>query len=147
MVSMSNVAKNCTSTVIPGMRYRDALKMIDWLERAFGFQKHAVYMSGETTVSHAQMTFGNGMIMLGSVDNGSKSSPLMVQPDEAGNRETQSAYLVVSDCERIYASARAAGAEIVFELVEMEYGGKAFTCRDPEGHIWSIGEYDPWATH
>jgi uncharacterized glyoxalase superfamily protein PhnB len=143
---MKNVAKNCTATVIPAMRYRDALKMIDWLERAFGFQKNAVYMGDGNTVAHAQMTFGNGMIMLGSVDNGSKSAINMAQPDEIGNRETQSAYLVVSDCESIYATAKAAGAEMIFDLTEMDYGGKSFTCRDPEGHIWSIGEYDPWAT-
>jgi uncharacterized glyoxalase superfamily protein PhnB len=143
---MKNVAKNCTAAVIPAMRYRDALKMIDWLERAFGFQKNAVYMGDGNTVAHAQMTFGNGMIMLGSVDNGSKSAINMAQPDEIGNRETQSAYLVVSDCESIYATAKAAGAEMIFDLTEMDYGGKSFTCRDPEGHIWSIGEYDPWAT-
>ncbi len=133
------------STVIPGMRYRDALRMIAWLESAFGFRKHAVYMAGETTVAHAQMTFGTGMIMLGSVENGSPSAANMVQPDEVGNRETQSAYLAVPDCLPIYETAKAAGAEMIFDLKEMDYGGKAFTCRDPEGHIWSIGEYDPWA--
>jgi uncharacterized glyoxalase superfamily protein PhnB len=143
---MSNVAKNCTSTVIPCLRYRDALAMIDWLERAFGFSKQAVYMAGDTTVAHAQMTFGNGMIMLGSVDNGSKIANLMVQPDEVGGRQTQSACLIVSDCAAIYATAKAAGAEMVLDLAEMDYGGKAFTCRDPEGYLWSIGEYDPWAS-
>jgi len=147
MIPMSNVAKNCTSTVIPSMRYRDALTMIDWLERAFGFVRQAVYMSGETIVGHAQMTFGNGMIMLGSVDNGSEMSAYNVQPDEIGNRETRSAYLIVSDCGPIYATAKAAGAEMIRDLSEMDYGGKAFTCRDPEGHMWSIGEYDPWAAH
>ena len=45
------------------------------------------------------------------------------------------------------ATAKAAGAKIIFELVTMDYGGKAFTCRDPEGHIWNIGEYDPWQQH
>lgn len=141
---MTNVAKNCTSTVIPGMRYRDALKMIEWLEKAFGFQKQAVYMAGETAVAHAQMTFGNGMIMLSSVDNGSKASEFMTQPDQVGNRETQSACLIVSDCDAIYKTAKAAGARMLFDLSEMDYGGKAFTCADPEGHIWSIGTYDPW---
>jgi uncharacterized glyoxalase superfamily protein PhnB len=118
--------------------------MIDWLQHAFGFEKQAVYMAGESTVAHAQLTFGNGMIMLGSVNNGSKIASLMAQPDEIGNRGTQNIYLVVSDCEHIYTSAKAAGAEIVMELRQMDYGGKAFTCRDPEGHVWSIGEYDPW---
>ena len=143
---MKNVAKQCTSTVIPGLRYRDALKMIDWLQRAFGFERQAVYMAGETTVAHAQLTFGNGMIMLGSVDNNSRIASTMVQPDEVGNRGTQNICLIVSDCEPIYAMAKAAGAEMVFDLVQTEYGGKAFTCRDPEGHLWSIGEYDPWET-
>lgn len=147
MVSMKNVAKLCTSTIIPAMRYRDALKMIDWLQQAFGFEKQAVYMANETTVAHAQLTFGNGMIMIGSVDNGSKVASLMAQPDEIGNRETQHPCLIVSDCETIYASAKAAGAEMVMDLTQMDYGGKAFTCRDPEGHGWSIGEYDPWETH
>jgi len=135
------------NNVISSLRYRDTLKMIDWLARAFGFEKHAVYMAGETTVAHAQMTFGNGMIMLGSVDNGSKSAETAVQPDETGGRETRGAYLLVSDCAAIYATAKAAGAEMIIDLAEMDYGGKAFTCRDPEGHIWSIGEFDPWAQH
>lgn len=143
---MSNVAKNCTSTVIPSMRYRDAPKMIAWLARAFGFEKKAVYMgSTDDIVAHAELTFGNGMIMIGSLDNGMKGAALRVQPDEIGNRETQGPYLVVSDCDPIYASSKAAGAEMIFDLEVMDYGGKAFTCRDPEGHIWSFGEYDPWA--
>ena len=142
---MSDMAKKCTSTVIPCVRYRDALTMIEWLERAFGFEKHAVYMSGEKTVSHAQMTFGNGMIMLGSIDNGSKTSAFLVQPGEIGHRSTETSYLVVSDCLPVYEAAKIAGAEMLLDLAEMDYGGKAFTCRDPEGHIWSIGEYDPWA--
>ena len=61
-----------------------------------------------------------------------------------GNRETRSVYLIVSDCGPIYATAKAAGAEMIRDLSEMDYGGKAFTCRDPEGHLWSLGEYDPW---
>jgi uncharacterized glyoxalase superfamily protein PhnB len=144
MIHMTTFAKNCTATIIPSLRYRDALKMIDWLQRAFGFEKKVVYMSGETIVGHAELTFGNGMVMLGSVDNGTESAAWTVQPDEVGNRETRGTYLVVSDCDAIYASAKAAGAEMVLELRTMDYGGKAFTCRDPEGHIWGIGDYDPW---
>ena len=57
------------------------------------------------------------------------------------------ACLIVSDADAIYATAKAAGAEMVVDLKEMDYGGKAFSCRDPEGHLWSIGTYDPWETH
>jgi uncharacterized glyoxalase superfamily protein PhnB len=45
----------------------------------------------------------------------------------------------------VYRSAKAAGAEMVRDIADMEYGGRAFTCRDPEGHVWSVGSYNPWA--
>lgn len=144
---MSNYAKDCKSSVIPALRYRNALAGIEWLCKAFGFEKNAVYMGEDDIVAHAQLTFGNGMIMLGSLQNGTEYSKQMVQPDEIGMRETQHACLIVSDADAIYATAKAAGAEMVTDLKEMDYGGKAFSCRDPEGHLWSIGTYDPWETH
>lgn len=120
--------------------------MIEWLCKAFGFEKQAVYSGPNDLVMHAQLTFGNGMIMLGSVDNGTPSSKFTKQPDEIGGAETQAPYLVVSDIDAIYASAKAAGADMVMELEEKDYGGKGFSCTDPEGHVWHIGTYDPWET-
>ena len=146
MWGMSNFAKDCRSTVIPGMRYRNALAAIEWLVRAFGFEKNAVYMGEGDIVMHAQLSFGNGMVMLGSVENGSEHSKMMAQPDEIGGRETQSACLIVSDADAVYATAKAAGAEMVMDIADMPYGGRAFTCRDPEGHLWSVGTYDPWVS-
>lgn len=140
---MSNQTK---STLIPCLRYRDALAAIDWLGRAFGFQKNAVYMGQNNTVAHAQLTFGGGMIMLGSVDNGSEYGRQIVQPDEIDLRETQSPCLIVPEADAIYATAKAAGATIVMEIADMDYGGRAFICRDLEGHLWSVGTYDPWQT-
>jgi uncharacterized glyoxalase superfamily protein PhnB len=141
---MSSFA-NCRSTVIPGLRYRDAPAAIEWLCRAFGFEKHAVHANEDGTIAHAQLTFGNGMIMLGSAVPGTASVEWIVQPDQAGGKETQSAYLVVSDCDKVYETAKAAGAVMLHDLEDKGYGGKGFTCADPEGHIWSIGTYDPWA--
>ena len=43
-----------------------------------------------------------------------------------------------------YAQARAAGAEILIDIQDMDYGGRGYTCRDLEGHIWSFGTTDPW---
>jgi uncharacterized glyoxalase superfamily protein PhnB len=143
---MSNQAKFCTSTIIPSLRYKDALAAIDWLVRAFGFEKNAVYMGEGNSVAHAQLTFGNGMVMLGSVDNGSEFGKLTAQPDEIGLRNTHGIYLVAADADAVYATAKAAGAAIVLDIRDMDYGGRAFTCRDPEGHLWSIGTFDPWET-
>jgi uncharacterized glyoxalase superfamily protein PhnB len=69
----------------------------------------------------------------------------MRQPDEVGGVETQAPCLIVSDCDAVYATAKAAGAAIVMEIADMDYGGRAFSCRDPEGHLWNVGSYDPWA--
>jgi uncharacterized glyoxalase superfamily protein PhnB len=147
MTGMKTYAKNCKATVIPGLRYRNAKAMMEWLCAAFGFEKQAVYAGPEDIVMHAQLTFGSGMIMIGSVENGTPSSRLLKQPDEIGGAETQTPYLVVSDIDAIYASAKAAGAKIVIDLEEKDYGGKAFSCSDPEGHVWHIGTYDPREAH
>jgi uncharacterized glyoxalase superfamily protein PhnB len=144
MMDMTTSAKNCKSTVIPGLRYRNAMEMIEWLCRAFGFEKQAVYAGPDGVVMHSQLTFGNGMIMVGSVISGTPVSKLLKQPDEIGGAETQSPYLVVSDIDAIYASAKMAGAKMVIDLEEKEHGGKAFSCSDPEGHVWNVGTFDPW---
>jgi uncharacterized glyoxalase superfamily protein PhnB len=121
------------------------MTMIEWLCDAFAFEKQAVYATPDGVVMHSQLTFGNGMIMIGSVSNGTPASGLLTQPDEIGGAETQTPYLVVSDIESIYRSAKMAGARILIDLVEKDHGGKEFSCSDPEGHVWNIGSFDPWS--
>jgi uncharacterized glyoxalase superfamily protein PhnB len=134
------------STIIPGLRYRDAHAAIDFLCKAFGFRRHAVYEAEDGSVMHAQLTYGDGMIMLGSVrKDDSVFSQLSAQPDEINGRETQSACVTVIDCRAHYEQAKAAGARIVDEYAEKEYGGAGYAAADPEGHIWWFGSYDPWA--
>lgn len=131
------------STIIPSLRYRDAHAAIEWLCKAFGFTRHAVYENDQGGVEHAQLTLGNGMVMLGEVrDN--EFGRRIAQPDEIGGRETQSAYVVVANCKSHYLQAKAAGAVIVDDYAEKDYGGAGYACRDPEGHLWSFGSYDPW---
>jgi uncharacterized glyoxalase superfamily protein PhnB len=140
---MSGAAVN-GSVLIPSFRYRDAHAAIAWLERVFAFEPHAVYDGPENTVAHAELRFGSGMIMLGSETNASAMKDQIATPADAGGRVTSPMYLIVPDCEPVYTQAKAAGAEVVAELRTMDYGGKAFTLRDPEGYLWSVGEYDPW---
>jgi uncharacterized glyoxalase superfamily protein PhnB len=141
---MNAFAKKTTATIIPCLRYRDAPAAIAWLCEAFGFEKQAVYENPEGGIAHAQLTFGNGMIMLGSVNAATAWGKLMRQPDEVGGVETQSAYIVVEDADAVYTRAKAAGAEIVIDIKFEDYGGRGFSCRDPEGHLWNFGSYDPW---
>jgi uncharacterized glyoxalase superfamily protein PhnB len=142
---MSALAQNTKATVIPCLRYRDAPAAIEWLCRAFGFKKQLVVPGKDGTIAHAQLSFGNGMIMLASVVE-SEFGRLMKQPDEIGGAETQTAYIIVSDADMLYTRAKAAGARIEIEIKDEDYGGRGFTCRDPEGHVWNLGTYDPWVT-
>ena len=138
--------KDTTATVIPGLRYQDAPEAIDWLCRAFGFEKHLVVPGEGDSVAHAQLRYGNGMIMLGSAGrHGGGYDELVRTPAEVGGFNTQAPYVIVDDCKAHYERARAAGAEIVLALEDKDYGGSGYTCRDPEGNVWSFGDYDPWA--
>jgi len=132
------------STAIPCLRYRDAPAAIEWLCRTFGFDKNMVVPGEGGRIAHAQLTLGGGMVMLGSADNGSAYGRNIRQPDEVGGFETQSAYLVVSDADEVYRKVKAGGDEIVIDIRDEGHGGRGFTCRDPQGHLWSVGTYDPW---
>jgi uncharacterized glyoxalase superfamily protein PhnB len=130
------------STVISAMRYRDPHKMIDWLCDTFGFTRKAVHDDGNGGVAHAELTLGDGMIMLGSARDDDFAK--IQKPATANGLVTQSAYIVVPDADAVYARATANGATIVLEISDKDYGGREFTCRDPEGQVWSIGTYNPW---
>ncbi|AKJ27840.1 VOC family protein [Caldimonas brevitalea] len=141
---MNETAKNTRATIIPCLRYRNAPAAIDWLCEAFGFERLLVVPNETGDIAHAQLVFGNGMIMLASADNESEYGDLVNMPDQVGGVETQSPYLVVADADQVYQRAKAAGAQIVVEIKDEEYGGRGFTCRDLEGRLWNVGTYDPW---
>lgn len=143
---MSAVPKNTRANIIPCLRYRDAPAAIEWLCNTFGFEKQMVVPGENNTVMHAQLSFGNGMLMLGSTDRmGSEYSKLITQPDDIGGGQTQTIYVVVQDADAVYQRVRAAGMEIVMDIKDEDYGGRGFTCRDLERHVWSFGTYDPFA--
>jgi uncharacterized glyoxalase superfamily protein PhnB len=141
--SMAKEGTPLRTTVIPTMRYRNARRAVDDLCAVFGFERHAVYEGDDGAIVHAELSLGNGMIMLGTVRD-TPFGQFMQQPDETGGRETQSPYLVVADADAVYARAKAAGFDIVLDIKDEDYGGRGFSCRDREGHLWNVGTYDPW---
>jgi len=142
---MSMTAMNTRATVIPCLRYRDAPNAIERLCSVLGFEKHLVVTNDDGTIAHAQLSFGNGMVMQASVAKVvTEFGGLTRQPDENNGMETQSPYLVVVDADAVYHRAKAAGARIDIDIKNDDYGPRSFSCRDPEGHLWSVGSYDPW---
>lgn len=131
-------------SVMPMMRYRDVAAAIDWLVQAFGFDKHMVVKGEDGQVIYAQLTFGDGLVMVGPVGE-SDFDRLMTQPDEVGGAETQTCYLAVENADWFFNKAKTASAEIVLDLKSDASGGRGFAAKDPEGHVWNFGTYDPWA--
>ena len=128
-------------TIYPFLRYDDAPAALDWLERAYGFRKTMEVPGPDGTIAHAQMSFGTGMIMLGS-----SRAPASAQEPEAALAARHGIYVAVDDADAHYARARAAGAEITRELEDTDYGSREYSARDLEGYHWSFGTYRPGPT-
>ena len=128
------------SNIYPALTYDDAPAAIAWLCRAFGFQKRLVVPGPDGSVRHSELSLGPGVIFV--------SSP---RPDEArmGPRGLPGLHQILSvrvdDPDAHFASAVAAGAEILTELRDEEHGSRGYTARDPEGQRWYFGTYRPGA--
>jgi uncharacterized glyoxalase superfamily protein PhnB len=120
------------ATIIPTFRYDDARGAIAFLRDAFGFQEHAVYEDGDTIV-HAELKLGDAYIMLGAAREA--NADLVSGPSTT--------YVVVDDPDAHHARAVAAGAEIVRELTDQDYGSREYAAKDPGGNVWSFGTYLP----
>lgn len=129
---MSTAGETPAPTVWPVLRAHDAPALIEFLERALGFERAAVSAEGQRVV-HAQLSWPEGGgVMLSSH-----------QPGSAWNREPGSAgmYVVTDHVDALYERAKQAGAEIHGELADQDYGNREFSVVDPEGNLWSFGPY------
>jgi uncharacterized glyoxalase superfamily protein PhnB len=126
--------------IFPAFRYRDADAAIDWLKDVFGFEK-AVHRDDAGVVMHAELRLGAGIIMLGQHRPEGWFGPS--EPDPQAS--TIGIYVVVEDVDALYARVKAAGAELIRDLVDQDYGSREFSARDLEGNRWSFGTYDPYS--
>ncbi|MGW0117223.1 VOC family protein [Streptomyces sp. NPDC003327] len=125
--------------ICPTLTYRDAKAAIAQLTEGLGFTATAVYESEDGRVQHAELTYGNGMVMLGSRGTGSEFDKLMADAGPVG------VFVHVDDVDEHHARAVAHGVEIVMPPTDQEYGSRDYMARDAEGNIWSFGTYVPGA--
>ncbi|HEY0778782.1 MAG TPA: VOC family protein [Gemmatirosa sp.] len=124
------------TAAIPGLRYDDAPAAIGWLVDVLGAEARQVHPGPDGTVAHAELWFGGGCVMLGSV----KDDDLSHRPGHG------SIYLVMATPEAVdvlHARAVAAGARIVRPPYDTDYGSHDFSCADAEGNLWHVGTYEP----
>jgi uncharacterized glyoxalase superfamily protein PhnB len=116
-------------TVLPHVVVQDVAEAIAWLTRVFGFSEHYRYGDPAGPVSGAQMHLGNAWIML------RRAREDCASPAQLGYG-TQSLTVFVEDVDAHFQRAKAAGAKIVEELHETEYGERQYGVVDLEGHHW-----------
>jgi len=118
-------------TALPHVTYKRLPEAMDWLSRTFGFVEH--YRYGDP-VSGAQVRLGNAYIMVRTARGDYRS------PADLGFG-TQSLTIFVEDVERHFEHSKAAGANIVEDLHETEYGELQYGVEDLEGHHWLFSRH------
>jgi uncharacterized glyoxalase superfamily protein PhnB len=122
-----------TPNIFPVLRYKDGHAAIDWLARAFGFEKQVVSDAPDGSVAHAELKFGPGVIGV--------SSAGPAQPGNPWSSVRQGVYVTVTEVDALHDRAKAAGADIASPLKNQDYGSREFGARDLEGHLWGFGTY------
>jgi uncharacterized glyoxalase superfamily protein PhnB len=120
-------------SIYPVLRYPDPRAAIDFLRSAFDLTVHEVHEDADGSVRHAQLGYGNDLVMLGA------GPAPAVRPADDDYR----IYVAVDDVDRHHERARAAGAEIVRPPFDTDYGSRDYVARDLAGVVWSFGTYRP----
>ncbi|MFF3624142.1 VOC family protein [Streptomyces sp. NPDC002467] len=126
-------------SICPTLVYRDAKAAIKLLTEAFGFSQVAVYEGEDGSVVHAELAYGNGVVMLGSKGRGGTFDKAMEGAGPTG------VYVLVDDVDGHHRRAAEHGVEILMEPTDQDYGSRDYMAKDAEGNVWSFGTYAPQA--
>jgi uncharacterized glyoxalase superfamily protein PhnB len=128
------------SAITPYLLCEDVAAQLDFLRRAFGLEEVLRYAGDDGIVNHAEMRLGDAMIYLGA-PGGDYRNPARL------GAATVLIAMTVSDVDAVCERARAAGAQVIEEPADQDYGERRFAARDPEGHEWFVsmplGETEP----
>lgn len=116
--------------------YKNPSAAIDWLEKAFGFERAMIITDTDGNLAHSELRYGDGLIMVGS-----EWAEFTASPKSIGGKNTQFVHVHVNgDIDSHCGKAREAGAEILQEPSDQFYGDRTYRARDPEGHVWTFGQ-------
>ncbi|MEM8988511.1 MAG: VOC family protein [Pseudomonadota bacterium] len=119
--------------------YEDAAAALVFLEKAFGFEKTFAQDGENGEILHAEMRFPGGAIMMGTGRDEQRAGDVKTKPAGRG------LYIVTDDVDGVFERAKAAGAHVVWEPHDTEFGTRRCRVLDPEGYEWSFGSYRPGA--
>ncbi|MBX3209787.1 MAG: VOC family protein [Labilithrix sp.] len=125
--------------IASSLYYPNAAEAIDWLCRAFGFEVRVKIVDDGGRVQHSELVYGEGVVMVSEAKP--ERFPKHRAPDAAGGANTQNMMVYVDDVDAHCKRAREAGAKIVDEPRNIDYGpehweDRGYECEDPGGHGW-----------
>ncbi|MBL8266178.1 VOC family protein [Steroidobacter sp.] len=116
------------------LRLHDTAAAIDFYQRAFGAKELFRLVEPSGRVGHAEVKIGPATIMLSD-----EYPELGIRGPRSLGSTTVSIHIHVSDVDRLFEQAVAAGATVVRPLQDQFYGERSATVRDPFGHEWLLG--------
>ena len=131
MASYPPVMANEIFDVIAVVPYEDIRAGHDFLVDTLGFTSAGIVESGDGEVVHAEVRAGDRRIWLHAAAGG------LTTPRLAGSA-TGGIVVHVADVDAHFDHARSAGAHILREPTDEDYGQREYGVRDPEGHNWYI---------
>ena len=124
-----------TPTIYPYLSYRDAAAALRFLEEVFGFTTSVRWEDPDGRVQHAEVTFGEGAVMMGTAEH----PTALLDGASVG----QGIYVYVEDVDAHFERAQSGGAQVVYPPEDTEWGTRRYRVLDPEGYEWSFGSYQP----
>ncbi len=119
--------------ITPYLYYEDVGAALKFLAKAFGFKKFGKPIFRNGKINHAAMKLGGDVVMMGR-------PPTAYRNPKRLGQATQSLYINVINVDRHFARAKKAGANILEEPGDTEYGHRRYGAEDPEGHQWYFGQ-------
>lgn len=119
--------------VMPLLACSDIAAEHDFLVTVLGFASAGIERTPDGTVVHAEVRVGSRRIWLHRADETAELVP-------PGRRGSAGGGIVihVPDVDAHHERVRGAGAEILYEPRDEDYGQREYGLRSPEGHLWWV---------
>ncbi|WP_017904685.1 VOC family protein [Pseudomonas asplenii] len=121
-------------SITPYLGVSQAAAAIDFYKQAFGATEVMRLAMPDGSIGHAELRIGDSPLMLGTpCEDGPFVSPR--------GHTSVGIHLYVSDVDKQFETATAAGATVIKEVQDQFYGDRSCTLKDPFGHVWFLASH------
>ena len=144
---MASPTQTTMQSVTPMLAYEDAAAALDWLAESFGFRERTRMAMPDGTIGHAEMeSGGGGVIMLATPSRDYQSPRHHAETCEVARTwmsvpwVIDGVHVIVENVDEHFRRAKAAGATILSEPEDQDYGERTYRAADLEGHRWMFAQ-------